>query len=99
MLANAHVVMANAHVAMEDVDRRALEAIWRERLVNARTRYEAAKTAVQGAREAQLSSPDDSLALDHTLRAEHHTFAEFKRVLTIFYDLLVYGKAPADCSQ
>ena len=91
-------MFADAPVAMEDADRRALGAIWRERLENARVRHEAAKAALQVARErhSQLTSPDDSFALDHALRAEHHAFAEFKRVLTNFYDLVVHGKIPAE---
>ena len=87
-------MFADVRMAMEDADRRALGAIWRERLENARTRYEAAKTAVQGAREAQLTSSDDSFALDHALRAEYRALAEFKRVLTIFNDLVIHGSIP-----
>ena len=64
---------ADAHVAMEDADRQALGVIWRERLENARTRYEAAKAAVQDAREfqSQIPSLDVSFALDHAVRAEY----------------------------
>jgi len=90
------IMFAHAHVAMEDADRRALGVIWRERLENARVRYEAAKAAVQDARElqSQISSPDGSFTLDHALRAEHHALAEFKRVLAVFNDLVVNGKIP-----
>ena len=78
---------------MEDADRQALGAIWRERLENARTRYEAAQAAVQGARESQLS-PDDSFVLDNALRAEHHALTEFKRVTRILNDLVAHGTIP-----
>ena len=85
-------------MAMEDADRRALGAIWRERLENARTRYEAATATVQGVREfhPQVPSPDGSFTLDHALRAEHHALAEFKRVLAVFNDLVVNGKIPEE---
>jgi len=91
-------MFADVHPAMEDADRRALGAIWRERLENARVRHEAAKAALQVARErhSQLTSPDDSFALDHALRAEHHALAEFKRVLAVFNDLVVNGRIPDD---
>ena len=79
-------MFADVHVVMEDADRQALGAIWRERLENARARHEGAKAALQAARErqSQISSLDGNFALDHALRAEQHAFAEFKRVLTIF---------------
>ena len=91
-------MFADAPVAMEDADRRALGAIWRERLENARVRHEAAKAALQVARErhSQLTSPDDSFALDHAVRAECRALAEFKRVLTVFNDLVVNGRIPDD---
>ena len=83
-------MFADAHVAME--------AIWRERLENARVRHEAAKAALQVARErqSQLTSPDDTFAVDHALRAEHHSLAEFKGLLTIFNGLVVHGKIPEE---
>jgi len=91
-------MFADVHPAMEDADRQALGAIWRERPENARARHEAAKAALQAAREcqSQLTSPDDSFAVDHALRAEQHASAEFKRVLTIFNDLVVHGKIPEE---
>src|SRR5262249_42368814 len=87
-----------AHVAMENNDRQALGAVWRERLVNARTRYEAAKATLQGASElhSQMPSPDGHFALDHALQAEHRALAEFKRVLTVFSDLVIHGTIPAE---
>ena len=83
---------------MEDVDRQALGAIWRERLGNARTRYESTKAAVQALRElqSQIPSLDISFALDHALRAEYRALSEFKRVLTIFDDLVIHWKIPAE---
>jgi len=41
----------------ENAHRQALEAMWRARLVNTRTRYEAAKATVQAARELQSQIP------------------------------------------
>jgi len=83
---------------MEDADRQALEAKWRERLENARHRYEAAKATVQRFRELQAKSHsvDVSLALEYALRVEDAALAEFKRVLTIFNDLVNYGKIPQE---
>ena len=77
MLADAASLMEeNAH-------RQALEAMWRERLVNTRTRYEAAKATVQAARElqSQIPSADGNFALAHAVKAERYAVAEFKRVL------------------
>src|SRR5215831_18923899 len=77
------------HGAMKDADRQALGVIWKVRLENARNRYEAAKATVQGVRDFQsLPFPDDSFALDHALLAECRALAEFKRVVTIFCDLV-----------
>jgi len=83
---------------MEDADRQASGAIWRERLGNARIRYEEAKAAVQAFRElqSQIPSLDISFTLDDALRAEQHAFAELKRVVTVFNDLVVHGKIPAE---
>ena len=83
---------------MEDAELRALEAKWRERLGNARVRYEEAKAAVQAIRElqSQIPSVDISFALADAIGAEQHAFAEFKRVLTIFNDLVNYGKIPQE---
>jgi len=92
MLADAASLMEeNAH-------RQALEAMWRERLVNTRTRYEAAKATVQAARElqSQIPSPDGNFALVHALGAENRALAEFNRVLIIFVDLVLHGKAPEE---
>ena len=80
---------------MEGADRQALEAKWRERLENARTRYEAARAAVQGARESQ-HAPDDSFVLDNALRAEHHALTEFNRVTRILNDLVAHGTIPEE---
>ena len=92
------IMFAPAHVAMEDADRRALAAIWREPLENARSRYDAAKATVQGARElqSQIPSPDGNFAFAQALRAENRALAEFKRVLTIFYDLTLHGNVPEE---
>jgi len=61
----------------------ALGTLWRERLENARNRYEAAKAAVQDAREleSQIPSADGNFALAHAVKAERYAVAEFKRVL------------------
>ena len=76
----------------------ALAMVWRERLENARNRYEAAKAAVQDAGElqSQIPFPDGNFALAHALQAERYALAEFKRVLIIFNDLLLRGKAPEE---
>ena len=70
----------------ENAHRQALEAMWRERLVITRTRYQAAKATVHAARElqSQIPAPDGNFALAQALRAENRALAEFKRVLTIF---------------
>ena len=83
---------------MEDAELRALEAKWRERLENARIRYEEAKATVRAIRELQseIRSLDMSFALEYALRAEDEFLTEFKRVLTIFNDLVNYGKIPEE---
>ena len=83
---------------MEDAELRALEAKWRERLENARIRYEEAKATVRAIRELQseIRSLDMSFALEYALRAEDEFLTEFKRVLTIFNDLVNYEKIPEE---
>jgi len=81
---------------MKNSERRALEALWRDRLQNARIRYQAAKAAVQVARELQsdATSPDGSFAFNQALKAESHSLAELKRALEILNDLVNHDKIP-----
>ena len=81
---------------MKNSERRALEALWREHLQNARIRYRAANAAVQAARElhSHAPSPDGSFAFNQALKAESQALAELKRVLESFNDLVNHDKIP-----
>jgi hypothetical protein len=78
--------------------RQALENLWRGRLQIADSEYRAAREAVVEARElhSQIPSPDGNLALSQALLGEKLALAEYRRVLTIFTDLLVDGTIPAE---
>jgi hypothetical protein len=78
--------------------RQALENLWRGRLEIADSDYRTARVAVVEARElqSQIPSPDGNLALSKALLVEKLTLAEYRRVLTIFTNLLVDGTIPAE---
>ena len=78
--------------------RQTLEDRWRRQVHFAYSRYEAAKGAVDEARElrADAPSPDGVFALKHARRIETAALTEYKRVLQIFTDLLIDGKIPPE---
>jgi len=83
---------------MTDRDRQALESFWKQRVEDAYIRYQEATAALRIAREIQSQAPrpDGSFAFGQALRAENRALAEYKRVLTIFNELVIYGQIPPE---
>ena len=79
-------------------DRRALEDHWRDRLKDAKTRLEFARSYLrevqQDYQSGALPSPDGSYAYQRAVRAEAAALAEYVRVLRIFSELAMDGKIP-----
>jgi len=78
--------------------KRELEDVWRERLSEALRRYRIAKleagTALFQTRQGEMPPPDGNFAFRKALEAENRAFAEYKRLLFIFKDLVLGGKIP-----
>ena len=76
-----------------------LEDTWRERVRNARIRYEqAAKTfrATWGEHFEERVTSDPTFAIQQARQVESEALAEYVRVLKIFTDLVIHGKLPPD---
>ncbi len=73
---------------------------WRLKLQEAKERYHAAtalyRKILQERPEGRAPSPNDSLA--RARQAESQSLAEYTRVLRIFTELTVHGKAPEEQS-
>ena len=75
-----------------------LEETWRDRLEQASHRYrsaqrEAAKTLADA---GSVPHPDGQFAASRAFQAASTAFAEYRRVLKIFNDLVIDGKVPPD---
>jgi hypothetical protein len=78
-----------------------LEAAWRERLDHTLTRYREKSAITRLLMTERLAlplserpDPDGGFALDQALRRESEARREYKRVLTIFSDLILQGTVP-----
>ncbi len=76
-----------------------LEDLWRLKLEEVRTHYQAAaahhrKLLQDGVEQHPASSMNGSDAMVRARRAEADALAEYMRVLQIFTDLTVHGKLP-----
>jgi hypothetical protein len=84
----------------ETIGRKDLEELWRGRLADAKASYEIAvtqfRTASEDFRAHCTPSPDGGLSVHLAIVAESRARKEYMRVLRVFTDLLVYGKAPGD---
>jgi hypothetical protein len=76
-----------------------LENIWRERLREARLKYEAASDAFRATWgehfESRLTA-DPTLAIEQARDLETAALCEYVRVLRIYTDLTVHGKLPPE---
>jgi len=82
---------------MENV-RQTLDAYWRQRLEEARNRYQAARVAVSiaGGIHSDAPSPDGSFAFGRALRVEREALTEYTHILRIFNAVVIRGKTPAE---
>jgi lipopolysaccharide biosynthesis regulator YciM len=83
--------------------RRELEIMWRERVDQARSRYEYKSVVCKLLLAERVEAfpilspdPDGTLALHQALQREFETRGEFRRVLRIYTDLVTRGSVPAD---
>ena len=76
-----------------------LENIWRERVRQARLRYEQESKAFRetwGEHFQNLLGLEGSLAIQQALKRESAALKEYVRVLSAFADLVLTGKAPRE---
>ena len=80
----------------ESALRRALEDLWKARTRIAYGRFNAAREAARAAKEFRIDTPDPdgTFTLHRARQAENAALDEYRRVLTIFSDLVAYGKIP-----
>ena len=76
--------------------RQALDEYWRQRLGDARRRYEAARAALKIASDihSDAPSPDGSFAFGRALRVEREALVEYTHILRIFSAVVIRGKTP-----
>jgi hypothetical protein len=90
--------MAHPEAALSDYQR--LLDLWRGRLLEARKNYGRVVGELQNARtdfkNGTLPAPDGSANMASALRAETQTLNEYMRILKIFTDLVISGKAPEE---
>ena len=80
--------------------RQLLEDLWQRRLASALDRYRSAKReceqVMQAQRDLLTPFPDGQFAVRRALAVETAALVEYRRVLTIFTDLVVDGKPPPE---
>jgi len=79
-------------------DRRQLEDLWRERLHEALHRYREATRRLQAAVNdaSDMPRPDGCFGVNQAQRNASMALAEYRRVLTIFNDLILDHKIPPE---
>ena len=80
-----------------DKKRIGLEDEWREKVRNARIRYEQATKAFRatwGEHFEERLTSDPTFAIEQSRKVESEALAEYVRVLKIFTDLVIHGKQP-----
>ena len=83
-------------IAGQMLDKGALEGLWHARLAEVKLRFDEASVHVKDIQNkfgTDVSS-DGALALVQALREQNRILAEYNRVLRIYNDLTVYGRAP-----
>jgi hypothetical protein len=75
-----------------------LEALWKRRLVDSRTRWQFAREIVNDVREenrrGEIPSPDGTFAYWQALRNERLAWVHYRHVLNVFTALTEHGKIP-----
>jgi len=83
--------------------RQQLEDLWRERQQAALAQYRASQVTTRAAQAEHHTlltpAPDGTFAISQALKRENASLREYCRVLTIFTDLVVYGKMPPEEPQ
>jgi hypothetical protein len=77
--------------------RQELEDIWRERVREARIKYEQASKAFRATWGEQFErelTTDPTFAIEQARNREVAALKEYMRVLKVFTDLVVHGKRP-----
>jgi hypothetical protein len=82
--------------------RRELEAAWQRRVSHAQARYGEKAAIARLLKTDRLAlplserpaDPDGAFALDQALRRESEALGEYRRVLTIFSELILHGTVP-----
>jgi hypothetical protein len=78
---------------------RELEDVWRERLREARLKYEEAAKAFRatwGEHFESRPTADPTLAIQQARNIESQALSEYMRVLEVYADLVVNGKLPPE---
>jgi hypothetical protein len=79
-------------------DYQRLVDLWRNRLLDARAKYDLAatqsKTSSKDFADKILPTPDGGAKMIGAIRAESRARSEYMRTLRIFTDLVIAGKAP-----
>jgi hypothetical protein len=76
-----------------------LEDVWRERLREARLKYQEASKAFRatwGEHFEKGLTADPTLAIEQARNVETAALSEYMRVLRVFTDLIVHGKLPPE---
>jgi hypothetical protein len=84
---------------MSSPSRQELEEIWRQRVREARLRYEEACAAFRSTWGEHFEtglSADPTHAIQEARKVESQALAEYVRVLKIFTELVLRGEAPRD---
>ncbi|MBZ5622870.1 MAG: hypothetical protein LAQ69_29665 [Acidobacteriia bacterium] len=75
-----------------------VEELWRDRLSEAKARYEIAvarfRTAAEDVRTRHTPGPDGSFSVHLAIAEESSARKEYMRVLRVFTDLLLNGRIP-----
>ena len=81
-------------------ERQRLEVLWRAKLQQSRSVYNAATVQLQAVmqdyRAKGLPAPDGSLAVDRALKLETEARNKYIHTLRVFTDLLTTGKIPIE---
>jgi hypothetical protein len=82
--------------------KRELEDVWRERLREARRKYEEAANAFKATWGEHFESRltvDPTHAIEQARNVESRALSQYMRVLKVFTDLVVHGKLPPEDAE
>lgn len=81
------------HIPCNGMESQALVALWRERCLEVRRQFEIARLRVN-----ETQRIGDANAYRDALEREGAARAEYRRVLTLYTDLLVHGRVPDEAA-